>query len=306
MPDRPENPQHRAQGGAAGELEQDRFLGERDLTRWSSALGRWAVGLVHRSSRVLGPHLALVLLLTVGAGVAATATWLASETYEAVTEADGVARLDHPLLQAMIGLRSPWADTAATAYTDIGGVVGMPVLALTLMTVLAVRRRSWTPVILITAAGAGSLLMTVAGKDLIGRSRPPLAEAVPPYEYSPSFPSGHSLNALVIAGIVAYLLMLRQHSRRTRVLAVLVAAVFAFTIGLSRVFLGHHWFTDVLAAWLLGAGWLAVVITAHRLYLTVVCRTVDPSAGADRHRTRSVAAATQEGRRTGQGESRPA
>jgi undecaprenyl-diphosphatase len=44
--------------------------------------------------------------------------------------------------------------------------------------------------------------------------------------------------------------------------------VFAITIGLSRVFLGHHWFTDVVAAWLLGAAWLALVITAHRLYIT--------------------------------------
>jgi membrane-associated phospholipid phosphatase len=260
--------------GAEGELRHDRFLGGRDLTRWTSPLGRWLVGLVHRLAWVLGPHQALVLILVVGAGIAATMTWLASETYEAVTEVDGVARLDHPLLQAMLGLRSPWMDTAATAYTDLGGVIGMPILAVTVMVVLAWRRRSWTPVILITAAGVGSLLMTIAGKDLIGRTRPPLAEAVPPYEYSPSFPSGHSLNALVIAGIVAYLLMLRQHSRRTRILVLVVAGVFAFTIGLSRVFLGHHWFTDVLAAWLLGAGWLAIVITAHRLYLTVVRHSI--------------------------------
>lgn len=70
--------------------------------------------------------------------------------------------------------------------------------------------------------------MTIAGKQLIGRARPPLADAVPPYEYSPSFPSGHSLNALVIAGIVAYLLLLRQRRRGSRVLTVTVAALFAF------------------------------------------------------------------------------
>ncbi|MEX5294680.1 phosphatase PAP2 family protein [Kocuria sp. CPCC 205268] len=279
MPDPLDDRHRRTPEGAADELQEDRFLGDRDLTRWPSALGRWLVDLVHRISRALGPYLALVLVLTGGAAVAATTTWLASETYEAVTEADGVARLDRPLLQAMASLRSPWLDTAATAWTDVGGVIGMPVLAVTIMVVLAVRRRSWTPVILITAAGAGSLLMTVAGKDLTGRARPPLAEAVPPYEYSPSFPSGHTLNALVIAGVVAYLLMLRGHSGRTRALVVAAAATFALTIGLSRVFLGHHWFTDVLAAWFLGAGWLAVVVTAHRLYLTVVRRSVERPAG---------------------------
>nr|WP_269449954.1 phosphatase PAP2 family protein [Auraticoccus cholistanensis] len=151
------------------------------------------------------------------------------------------------------------------------------------MVALAVRRRSWTPVILITAAAAGSLLMTVAGKDLVGRARPPLADAVPPFEHSPSFPSGHSLNALVVAGVVAYLLVLRQRTRRARVLTVTAAALFALTIGLSRVFLGHHWFTDVLAAWILGVGWLAVVVTAHRLYLTTRRRAVtaaeDPETG---------------------------
>jgi len=237
-------------------------------------VGRWLAATVHRISRLLGPHHALVLLLVFGAGIASTMTWLASETYEAVTEADGVALLDHPLLEAMMGMRSPWLDTATTAYTNIGGVIGMPILATTLMIALAAWRRSWTPVILITAAAAGSLLMTIAGKQLIGRTRPPLAEAVPPYEYSPSFPSGHTLNAAVIAGIIAYLLLLRHHSKRTRVLIVIGAGVFAFTIGLSRAFLGHHWFTDVLAAWILGLGWLAIVITAHRLYLTARQREV--------------------------------
>ena len=76
------------------------------------------------------------------------------------------------------------------------------------------------------------------------------------------------LLGIVIAGIVAYLLVLRQHRKRTRALTVILAVLFAVTMGLSRVFLGHHWLTDVLVAWTLGIAWLAVVITAHRLFLT--------------------------------------
>ena len=47
-----------------------------------------------------------------------------------------------------------------------------------------------------------------------------------------------------------------------------VPVVIAVVVGLTRVLLGAHWFTDVVAAWLLGAAWLALVVTAHRLYLT--------------------------------------
>lgn len=264
QPHEPADPQ----GGRQGELSDDRFLGQTDLTRWRAPMGHWLAGVVRWLSARLGPHAALILTLAVGAAIATALTYLSAEVYDAVTEADGVAALDHPLLEAAKSVRSPWLDTVATGYTDIAGTIGMPILAATIMVVLAVKRRSWTPVILMLTATAGSLLMTVAGKQLIGRARPSLADAIPPYEYSPSFPSGHTLNATVIAGVVAYLIILRLESRRSRILTVLAASLFAFTVGLSRIYLGHHWFTDVLVAWTLGAVWLVLVITAHRLYLT--------------------------------------
>ncbi|MBG6218896.1 undecaprenyl-diphosphatase [Arthrobacter sp. CAN_A6] len=257
----------RGPGGPGGPGE-DRYAAGQDLTRWKTVPGRIAARVVHRISVLLGPHAALVITLVIGALAALGLTAASAEIYEAVTEGDGVAALDHPLLGTAVSLRSPVLDSVVTAYTNIGGPIGMPILAGSIMVVLALRRRSWMPVLLMVSAAAGSLLMTIAGKQFIGRSRPPLNEAVPPYEYSASFPSGHSLNAVVIAGIVAYLLLLRQNSRRAGIITITCAAVFAFTMGVSRVFLGHHWFTDVLVAWTLGAAWLALVITAHRLYLT--------------------------------------
>ncbi|MFS4505149.1 phosphatase PAP2 family protein [Clavibacter sp. Sh2141] len=254
--------------GVEGELRHDRFLGGHDLTRWMTPVGRILARVVQRIMRVLGPHAALVITLLVGLALAVGLSAIAAQVYDSVTDADGVAGLDKPLLAFMLGLRSPGLDVAATAYTDIAGVVIMPIIAVVTMLFLAIRRRSWTPIILVTAAGAGSLLLTIAGKEIIGRARPDLADAVPPYETSPSFPSGHTLNAVAIAGILAYVLLLRQHRRATRVLSITVAVVFAVTVGISRVYLGHHWFTDVLAAFFLSGAWLALVITAHRLYLT--------------------------------------
>ena len=250
------------------EQDDDRFLGTQDLTRWYTPVGRWFASVAQRISRAIGAQPALLIGLIIGLGLAVGLTLLFAQIYDAITDDDGVAGLDLPLLHWAVAHRSPVLDAVITGYTDIGGVYGMPIIAVAIALVLSLHRRSWTPAILIVAAGGGSLLMTVVGKNLFGRTRPPLRFAVPPYEHSPSFPSGHTLNAFVVAGIVAYLLILRQRSTRIRVLIIVVAAVFAITIGLSRVFLGHHWFTDVLGAWVLGAAWLSLVITAHRLYLT--------------------------------------
>ncbi|MBP2456893.1 undecaprenyl-diphosphatase [Clavibacter michiganensis] len=268
-----------ADQGVEGELRRDRFLGDRDLTRWVTPLGRILARVVERIMRALGPYAALVITLLVGLALAVGLSAIAAQVYDNVTDSDGVAGLDKPMLAFMIGIRTPWLNDAATAYTDVAGVVVMPIIAVMTMLFLAIRRRSWTPVILVIAAGGGSLLLTIAGKEIIGRARPDLADAVPPYETSPSFPSGHTLNAVAIAGILAYLLLLRQHRRVTRVLSIAVAVVFAVTIGISRVYLGHHWFTDVLAAFFLSGAWLALVITAHRLYLTA--RRPGAASGAE-------------------------
>lgn len=248
---------------------EDHHVGTRDLTRWATPVGRFLVACVRTLAHWIGPRWALLLLLTVGLGAAVSLTVASAEVYEAVTEEDGIATLDQPALDAAVALRSPWLNGAATAFTHLGGPVGMPILAACAVLAFTVVRRSFTPFILMVVAAGGSLLMTVLGKDAIGRLRPELRFAVPPFEMSPSFPSGHTLNAVVISGIIAYLLVLRQHSKRALALTISAAVLFAFIMGLTRVYLGHHWVTDVAVAWTLGLAWLALVITAHRLLLTL-------------------------------------
>ncbi|MDN4648911.1 phosphatase PAP2 family protein [Curtobacterium sp. PsM8] len=263
-------------GGAERE-RVDRTVGDVDLTRWRTRAGRTIADSWAALGRRFGALPLLLVTLLVGIGIAAVATWVASEVYDAVRESDDVAVLDRPVLDWMIAHRTPALDQGVTWWTDIAGTIGMPIVAVLFLVGLTIQRRAWTPLVLLVAASAGSLAMTIAGKDLIGRARPPLSDAVPPFEHSPSFPSGHTLNATVVVGTIVYLLLLRQSRVVTRVWTIVVGTLFVLSVGVSRVFLGHHWATDVLAAWALGLAWLALVVTAHRLYLTALHRGAEPT-----------------------------
>ncbi|MFP5313355.1 MAG: phosphatase PAP2 family protein, partial [Actinomycetes bacterium] len=126
--------------------------------------------------------------------------------------------------------------------------------------------RNWRPLILIGGAAAVSVTATTFGKKLVGRTRPDHADAVPPYEDSPSFPSGHTLNTTVVISLVIYLVCIQFHTMLVRVTAITGGTLFIIAMGLSRVFLGHHWLTDVMAGWVLGLAWVGLVILGHRLF----------------------------------------
>lgn len=210
---------------------------------------------------LLAAGLAAGLLSALIAGVGAT--------YESVKEGDGLAQVDQPALEWMVAHRTATLDSVVTAFTNIGGATLLPIIATVVTVLLAWRWRSWTPVASMVVATAGSLAMTGAGKDLAARVRPPQSLAVPPFETSPSFPSGHTLNSTVIAIVLSYLVVLHVESRRARTAVIAALAAYAVAMGLSRVFLGHHWFTDVVAGWVAGAAWALALILAHRLLLLV-------------------------------------
>jgi undecaprenyl-diphosphatase len=210
---------------------------------------------------------ASAVILGVGFVVCGAFAALAGQVYDAVTEADGIAVLDQPALHVALAVRTPGLSRAVTWFTDLGGAIPLTLIVAVVAVGFALLQRSFEPLLLTAVTAGGSVAMTVIAKAAVGRARPPFIDAVPPFESSFSFPSGHSLNSMALAGVLAYLAATQGARWWTRAAAVTTALLFAIAMGLSRVYLGHHWFTDVLGAWALALAWLTVVVTAHRLHV---------------------------------------
>lgn len=203
--------------------------------------------------------------------------------YEQVVASGALAALDEPTLAAMVAARTPAADAAVTAFTNLGTTVPMVVLALLGSLALFRASGSRSVWVLMLVAAAGSVTFTLVGKPAFGRIRPPLASAVPPFENGFSFPSGHTLNSTVVASMLAYLTLWLVGRRWVRVVAVVLAVGWSVAMGLSRVYLGHHWLSDVVFAWLVGVAWLTLLITVHQVFVERTARAstqVDASTAA--------------------------
>lgn len=207
----------------------------------------------------------LLLLLSVFAAVFVPGVLLSAVLFASVPGGEGLARYDQLVLETAVDRRTPELSGVVSVYSDLGGPAGAIIATALAVAGLGVLWRSWTPVLLMLVAGAGSVAMSMTSKGLVGRERPPAGTSLTPLEPSFSFPSGHALNATIIAGVLAYLLLLHVRSPAARVLVVVLAVVHAVLMGLSRVYLGQHWLTDVVVGWLMAAAWLAVVLTVHRL-----------------------------------------
>nr|MDT0656643.1 phosphatase PAP2 family protein [Micromonospora sp. DSM 115978] len=153
--------------------------------------------------------------------------------------------------------------TVLRAITDLGGRTILGWLVTVAAVGLLIRRQGRLAAYLIVT-GVGALLLDPSLKALVGRLRPvvdvPLAHFA-----GDSFPSGHALGSLVAYGalLLVFLPAMRPRWRRP---AIAVVAALVFAIGLTRVALGVHFVSDVLAGWLLGLAWLGVTGYAFRLW----------------------------------------
>jgi undecaprenyl-diphosphatase len=103
----------------------------------------------------------------------------------------------------------------------------------------------------------GNLALNYALKTLIGRARPDLFEWRTPYAGEFAFPSGHSMTAMAVYATMTYLVARHMPDRRVRLLTTVAFGLAILMVGASRVYLGVHYPTDVLAGFLVGLAWAA-------------------------------------------------
>ena len=179
-------------------------------------------------------------------------------TLAALVAGRGTVAFDDPVIRVVIGLPVPTG--AWEALTFLGGNLLIVLGVLLVVALLGMRR-----VGLAVAVGIALLLATFATdaiKDLVARPRPPGEPLAPAVGYS--FPSGHTLESTVTYGLIALVAWRSRLPIAVRRAAVVAGVALPLLIGLSRIALGVHYPSDVLAGWLAGTAVVACVAAVAR------------------------------------------
>ena len=178
---------------------------------------------------------------------------------EGVREHGDLSRLDLPTLTWLVAHRAPAVTAVMTTVTTIGGEVVLTIVAVLTVLFLVWRRRRVEAFLLAVALG-GSEAVSLIVKHLVGRTRPPAVDVLGPVEHTLSFPSGHTIGTAAFTLGLAYLWWRRSQSRARAVVGSVVALVLTVLMAASRLYLGDHWLTDVVASMVLAVGAMAVVV----------------------------------------------
>lgn len=149
-----------------------------------------------------------------------------------------------------------WFEHAVAEVTTLGGTVNLTIIVVIAMAFLLLQRRVASALLVAVSVGGG-LALSETIKMLLGRDRPPLIYRAVETSNA-SFPSGHAMLSTITYLTLGALLAQVMPRRREKAFVFAAAALLAALVGASRIYLGVHWTTDVLAGWSLGAAWAMV------------------------------------------------
>lgn len=163
--------------------------------------------------------------------------------------------IDDPIRFRLYALRQDGLNAFVSGFTLLGNWQSITALCIVLLIIPATRRSVGLPL------SAGNLIVATTNKllkHLIHRLRPDTALFLID-ENGFSFPSGHSISGMYTYGLLLYFILTKVKNTAWRITLAVILTVLAFGIGFSRIYLGVHFPTDVLAGWSLGA--LGVIVT---------------------------------------------
>ncbi len=210
--------------------------------------------------RRLTPDERFGLSLTLGFSSALLFILLFFHIVDALADQAVIAQTDVRILNLVQIFRSDWGNQVMlfVTYLGKGETVTLAIVLLSILLVLINRRHHILA--FVVSAGGGELFVSLM-KHLTHRNRPPIGSALY-VESGYSFPSGHTFVAVAFYGLLTYFLMLRFRGKWKKFLIFWVGTVLILAIGYSRIYLGVHWFSDVIGSYALGLAWVSVVITA--------------------------------------------
>ena len=142
-------------------------------------------------------------------------------------------------------------------YLAKGEVIAVGVIVISLILIL-IKQWRFLKVLLISILG-GELFIWII-KNIIDRPRPPLVTSLV-NETTYSFPSGHTFVAIAFYGLLVYFIIQSEKSKFLKIISFIIGFILIILVGLSRIYLGAHWPSDVLASFVSGAAWLSILIT---------------------------------------------
>ena len=227
----------------------------------------WAAGRYCRKTRWYGRLLTRlaafeahrpVLSLAVGLGVSALMLTAFVELAWETMFRSAMSLFDDVFVWLIRYFSSPGLDKVMIVISDMGYSKGYLVLVATVTSLIAWRKR-WREAGMLAVCLIGGALLSFLLKNLFQRARPDLWQVVAASGYS--FPSGHAMVSLCFYGMAAFLVMREISSWRWRMAVLMLAAVVSLAIGISRIYLGVHYPSDVLAGYAAGSTWLAFCVS---------------------------------------------
>jgi undecaprenyl-diphosphatase len=227
-----------------------------------SRAGKWAV----THSGPLGKYAPILLVMLVGGMAAIGAGYLFVELADQITLKTSAVYLTDQAVHNWFGHEREAAMTALfTAATNVGSSIGLGAIVLVAVIAL-VRRRERAAAAFVVGTVVSGVLLNLLLKMIFARARPDLASAIAVARWY-SFPSGHAMGSFITFGALTYIVLRRAWPWRVKSAALAIALTMIVLIGVSRVYLGVHWASDIAGGWSAGAVWVASAVVAFEMLL---------------------------------------